>query len=123
MPQLQPNPAHTVPIDTAGEIATFVFARPGEDDEVSIRLVELFLKSDTPASYRVEFGTRTVEEFDDRHDEEGDIEWFQAPGYDAFTSTAGFAESWYQAIERIRIVVTDPAPANSTATLAVAAGR
>lgn len=121
MPKLQPNPAHTVPIDSTGEIATFVFARPS-GDSTTIRLVELFLKSNTPASYRVEFGTRTAEEYNDRYDEEGDIEWFTVPGEYEYAATTGFYASWYQAIERIRIVVTEPALANSTATIAVANG-
>lgn len=121
MPILPPNRAHTVDIDTTGEVATFVFARPA-DAGGNERLVELFIDGTASASYQVEFGARFADEFTDRTDEPGDVKWYGPTDY-AYPNTTSEARSWYQAAERIRLVVTSAATAGATADILVTAGE
>lgn len=120
MPELEPNRTHNVPIDATGEVATFRLARPAtaNTDE---RLIEFFVDGTAAASYQVEFGNRRAEDFHNRIEDPTDIKWYTDPDY-VFTNTADVSRSWYQAMERVRIVVTTAATAGATADITISEG-
>lgn len=120
MPELPPNRAHTIDIDTTGEVATFILSRTSHAD-TDERLIELFIDSDAAASYAVEFGGVRAEAFSKRTLEEGDVAWFADPEY-VYPNTTSESRSWYQAAERLRVLVTSAAPGGSTADLYVTEG-
>jgi|GEM_PF-7106711 hypothetical protein len=107
MTDLDPNQAHTVPIDETGDIATIDV----KDSQAHDETIGLNIDGDADAAYAVDVGGPNGD---------GGIEWFSDEVTYGLTSRV--SDGWVQAEKYVRVRVTDPATTGSEATLYLARG-
>lgn len=106
MPERAVGVAHTVGIDSTGEVATFDLGDAPSQGHV----VSLNIDGTTAADYAVDIGVR---------DGDGGTKWYTD---EETYSASAISDAWKQSDRFLRLRVTSAAGAGDTADIAVSAG-